>query len=268
MLTLFLWILGAYCLVQILYWLARHIQARRTGAGSRTKGNLVVLDEYRLRVERCFRAAKIMNQLTDERAKKACGDRAEAIVLHMLERAGKAAVYWNVGLNCFGMKTEFDVLVISPFGVLHLEVKGYTGTWRRTAGYPKKNPESWERVDNVRAAKVVKSPVSQALRARMALDKALNIAIRASIPIWSYLVFPDPSVKLRIDDDRLPFLNHATMGHAFQDFVDGRLVPAGKDCSEKMRPEVFGRLLTYLDEGGFMPVFFDRTLYEKHGGRP
>ncbi|WP_285905072.1 nuclease-related domain-containing protein [Pseudodesulfovibrio pelocollis] len=189
------------------------------------------------------------------------GWEGERDVLFLLEAVGKGIVYWNVGVRFRGQKCEYDILVLSPFGVLHVEVKAYAGTYVPAPGEPLQNPNNWEKVNPYTGeAKTTWSPVSQSLRANNILQQTLTVTCEKSITVQTVIVFPDKGFRVeRMADSRLPWFNARNFQKFYRAFSHGLLNSPGLDLVDMVK------IASVLGQCGFEPVFYDAELFKKDG---
>ena len=135
-----------------------------------TDSSIVRSDEYISRLKSIHSGTITANPL------RLRGWEGEMETLFLIEAVGKGIVYWNVGVNFHGRKSEFDILVLCPHGVIHIEVKTYSGTYSPANNQPAKNPNDWKKV-NTFSGEVRESwsPVSQALRAKKILSDRKSV---------------------------------------------------------------------------------------------
>lgn len=202
---------------------------------------------------------KNVNVLTRDEQLLAIGAEGEVKTLSLMEYLGNAIVYWNVGLNFYEKKCEYDILSVTPYGILHVEVKNYGGDYYSSEESSVYRPNYWEKRLSDGQKKRSRSPASQAARAKGLLTKALNMACSESIPILSVIVFTNSSFKANhIVEDRVAWCDLDTFGSLYMDFINGK-IPGAK----RVDSHTLGKTLSYLANGGHFPAFFDETLYQK-----
>lgn len=187
------------------------------------------------------------------------GWKGERNVLFIIEAIGKGIVYWNVGIRFQGQKCEYDILVLSPFGVLHVEVKAYAGTYVPAPGEPLRNPNNWEKGNPYTGEpKVTWSPVSQSLRANRILQQTLNALCEKPIGVETVIVFPDNNFRVeKMVDSRLPWFNAHNFQKFYKAFSHGLLKSPGLDLVDMVK------IASVLGQCGFEPVFYDAELLKK-----
>lgn len=188
------------------------------------------------------------------------GWEGEMQVLFLIEAVGCGIVYWNVGVNFQGRKCEYDILVLSPFGILHVEVKAYAGSYTPAEGQPTKNPNTWKKVNRITGeVKESWSPVSQSLRAKKILSDTFSSICEKPISVETVVVFPDKSfIPSGFEDSRLPWFDAKNFQKFYRALTSGHL---------KNRPPLemvdMAKIATCLGQCGFEPAFYDSDLLRK-----
>ncbi len=188
------------------------------------------------------------------------GWEGEMQTLFLIEAVGKGITYWNVGVRFHYRKSEYDIIVLCPYGVLHVEVKAYSGTYSPAEGQPSTNPNDWKKINRFTGEiKESWSPVSQALRAKEILSDVLKTVCDKDIPVETVVVFSDSSFQASgIEDTRLPWLDAKNFQNFYKAFVLGQIANgAGLDLLD------MAKIATCLGQGGFEPVFYDADLLRR-----
>ncbi len=196
------------------------------------------------------------NNTAKSQALKTAGDYGEAIVLSYLESAGRCIAYWNIGLNHKGRKAEYDILAVTPYGLLHLEVKNFSGIWHPTDSALFLNPDNWQKIDTENGkVTVVHSPFKQACRAKKILEDTLKDGVMPVVPIYTVVCFTNESFQMMgMDDNRLPWRD-VGIDLLLKDFVNGDL-----EGLSEVSPSTMLQIVEYFGDGGQYPVFFDDSL--------
>ncbi|WP_419780217.1 nuclease-related domain-containing protein [Maridesulfovibrio sp.] len=181
------------------------------------------------------------------------GEEGELIVLGHCELVGKSAVYSNVGLiHNTGEKCELDILALCKHGLVHVEVKNFSGCYCPAEDCTCYRPEKWQKEWNGQT-NVLRSPVIQAERSREILGDALPVIIDESLPIFSVIVFTNGTFKLsRVAEDRMVMCSADTFQEVFDEFVNGR----NPKFSEKIDPVVAARFMGEMKGSGLYPSFY------------
>ena len=225
--------------------------------------------EFRCKDETVIRSAEYLDallalsaefnnarHLSKEKYVLAIGKDGEAQTLFLMEAMGKAAVYWNVGVRLDATRCEYDILAISPYGVLHVEVKNYGGEYGAPKGVSVYRPNKWEKTYRDAAVKQSRSPFYQASHAGKTLSGVLLDACGESLPVLSVIVFPNPSFALRhVMDDRVVHCDLESFALLYNDFLTGRL-----PTMQERKTASMAKAVSYLANGGQFPVFFAETL--------
>lgn len=227
------------------------VRIRRNG---RLQDNSIVRSEAYLR-----RCRSIHNNTIAADSHRLAGWKGEMTILQDIESLGMCIAFWNVGLNFRGRKTEFDVLAFSPFGILHVEVKEWSGSCSPANGEPTENPFYWlKRNTFTGAASMKRSPIAQALNARRILEDALKRICRQDIPVTSVVVFTNRNLDLRdIHDTRLMRFDRA----GFKDFF--RAFTSGQGGGTPLALVDMAKITACLGQAGQEPAFFDSRLMRK-----
>lgn len=195
---------------------------------------------------RCYK------NLTGQNRVNHYGEEGELIVLGHCELVGKSAVYSNVGLVHNGDKCEIDILALSKYGLVHVEVKNFSGCYFPADDCTCYRPEKWQKKWNGNV-NVLRSPVIQAERACDLLSEALPAIINEHIPIFSVIVFTDKTFKLsRVAEDRMVMCSVDTFQEVFDEFVNGR----NPEFLKKIDPLGAAKFLAELKGNGMYPVFY------------
>lgn len=232
----------------------KHKAKQRIAAAK--KPDIITADTYR------YEAGLIKNRFANRESLppdeqiKAAGDMGEIRVLQMMESIGGMIVYWGVGLRRGG-GSEYDILAISEFGLLHVEVKNYSGLYTSAEGEPEFNPNKWQRETPGGGTQIIKSPFYQAAKAHDNLAEALTEVLGVDVPLYSVIFFENTSFSMRgIQDYRVSFCLSGDMKRYLNSFAHG-----GRVGTPRVSGELMARLVSYLDNAGHSPVFFDNDLF-------
>ncbi|MBU1248288.1 MAG: NERD domain-containing protein [Proteobacteria bacterium] len=234
-------------------------ESGRTGY-SRAADNLIRTKDYLTRLEQVFSAPSI-SALPSSEAMRAWGDYGEVWALHLFETVGGGIVYWNVGVNYLpSRRSEIDILAITRQGVLHVEVKHYSGRWQAAQGEPGVNPNAWEKQNPYDGQiKTTRSPFSQVMIAHSNLADAIRAAIGVTLPVHSVVFFTHDSFAMDgFSEDRSPFYLRSEIAPFVRSFMRNT---AG--TNEMITPVHLAKLVSYLGAVGQEPVFFDKTFYSE-----
>jgi hypothetical protein len=215
--------------------------------------------DYLRALERIDEWADNLSVLSEDERIKTWGDIGEAKVLRGLEQEGNCLVYWGLGLLIDGRKTEYDILAVSPFGLLHVEVKHFTGRWERADNEPSTNPTRWQKIDSqgARLGDPKLSPFEQADRAGKMLSEAVQHLAGVRLPLTSVVFFPHERFQLRgINDYRMPYCFGNQVNRFLHEFVRGTAPGV-----HRVRAEDLARLVRGLQSYRQYPVFFDRKMF-------
>ena len=184
---------------------------------------------------------------SDEDAKKTVGLAGELDVLRTLEHIKNIIVYWSVGINSKNKKTEIDILVVSPYGLLQIEVKRYAGEYVVDESGDFRKFSEHEGGD-----KIIHSPFEQIRRANGLLKETLLHYLDEPIQIIPLVVFTNPS--FRIQGLKENEICHCTLDAApnfFENFAKGAMRPSPLD------PHTLAKIVASLDHGNVVPAFYD-----------
>ncbi|ACS79714.1 nuclease-related domain-containing protein [Maridesulfovibrio salexigens] len=180
------------------------------------------------------------------------GEEGELLVLGHCELVGKSAVYSNVGLAHEGEKCELDILALCKYGLVHVEVKNFSGSYCPADDCTCYRPEKWQK-EWKGQTNVLRSPVVQAERSREILADALPSIINESLPIFSVIVFTNGTFKLsRVAEDRIVMCSAETFQEVFDEFVNGR----NPEFSEKIDPVGAAKFMAKLKGNDLYPAFY------------
>lgn len=222
---------------------------------SNKSNDIVRHAEYLAHLKRLDKDFRNVNSFSTEDRLAVVGDEGEVKVLSIIESIGKGVVYWSVGLNLFGTKCEFDTLVFTPYGVLHVETKNIAGEyWGDDSVY---RPNRWSKDQGHGDIKTMRSPIAQALRARKALRKALEIISKEKIPVMSVVVFANSRFSTKyIVEDRMAYCDLQTFKYFYTEYVNGAMPNTNLVSSVGL-----AKTMSYLSQAGQIPVFFDESLF-------
>lgn len=197
--------------------------------------------------ERCKQA-----DLTWKERLKHHGDEGELKILGHCELVGKSAVYTNVGLVHNGDKCELDVLALCKYGLVHVEVKNYSGCYSPAKDCTFYRPEKWQKSWKDKLT-VVRSPVVQAVRARGILQGALPLIFKDEIPLFSIITFANENIRIsKIVEDRVAICVAETFQDVFEEFVTGK----NPEFSDKIDPLIAAKFMAELKGHGLYPAFY------------
>ncbi|MFW5498386.1 MULTISPECIES: nuclease-related domain-containing protein [unclassified Maridesulfovibrio] len=180
------------------------------------------------------------------------GEEGELVVLGHCELVGKSAVYSNVGLAHEGEKCELDILALCKYGLVHVEVKNFSGCYCPADDCTCYRPEKWQK-EWKGQTNVLRSPVVQAERSRGILAESLPVIINDSLPVFSVIVFTNGTFKLsRVAEDRIVMCSAETFQEVFDEFVNGR----NPEFSEKIDPVGAAKFMAELKGNDLYPAFY------------
>ncbi|WP_319779048.1 nuclease-related domain-containing protein [Maridesulfovibrio sp.] len=212
---------------------------------------LVRSEEYIERIRMFHRKCKQTNLCWEERLRHH-GDEGELKILGHCELVGKSAVYTNVGLVHNGNKCELDVLALCKYGLVHVEVKNYSGSYSPAKDCTFYRPEKWQKLWKDKLT-VVRSPVVQAVRARGILQRALPTILKGDIPLFSIITFANDNMQIsKIVEDRVAICKAETFQDVFEEFTTGK----NPEFSEKIDPVIAAKFMAKLKGSGINPVFY------------
>lgn len=194
--------------------------------------------------------------LTDRESIEGAGLEGELMALAYPEYHGRCVTYLNVGVKYEGQKCELDLVVITPYGIMLVEVKNYKGDYTYADGEGAFRPNAWVKNTHSGTTKITRSPISQACRAKRIFSDAMKAASGRKIPIFSYVLFTNDSFSMgRIVDDRLPW----SYAGAFNDVCEGFVHGLCPGFTKPLEPTLIANILDYFDQCGMTPVFFDSS---------
>lgn len=179
------------------------------------------------------------------------GLRGEAAILKDIKVIGGGIVYWGLGLSFDKQRCEFDILVMAPHSLLHVEVKNLCGKWRPDAdsvegGYATK----WFRQSD---GTIIKSPITQANRARFLLGEAARAICAYQIPVHSVVVVANDTFEFAGEkDDRVKLMRDVDFREYYESYANG----PGSSLVAVAKPRL-ARLPLYLMHFNQLPVCFD-----------
>ncbi|WP_285907130.1 nuclease-related domain-containing protein [Pseudodesulfovibrio pelocollis] len=259
------WVLaGSACLVgAVLLWavVARRRRTARTSAPRQVMAapehargvsqpnaapHIVTAPEYHRRLR-----AIPDRSAPDNGGSDGAGRRGEAAILRVIRGIGGGIVYWGLGLSFERKRCEFDILIVAPRGVLHVEVKNLSGTWKPDPdsmedGYATK----WIREKDGLA---MKSPISQAHRARFLLGEAARIICSYQLPVHSVVVVANDTFEFTGEkDDRVSLMRDSEFRAYYEEYAHGR----ESSVVGVAKPRL-ARLPLYVMRFKQLPVCFD-----------
>ncbi|WP_027722113.1 nuclease-related domain-containing protein [Maridesulfovibrio zosterae] len=208
-------------------------------------------EEYIERMRKFHERCNQTNLTWKERLKHH-GDEGELKILGHCELVGKSAVYTNVGLVHNAEKCELDVLALCKYGLVHIEVKNYSGCYSPAKDCTFYRPEKWQKLWKNKLT-VVRSPAVQAVRAREILQDAFSSIIKDEIPLFSIITFANDKLQIsKIVEDRVAICKSETFQDIFEEFVTGK----NPEFSEKIDPVIAAKFLAKLQGSGLLPAFY------------
>ncbi|MFH1914394.1 MAG: nuclease-related domain-containing protein [Pseudomonadota bacterium] len=210
------WVLaGSACLVgAVLLWAV--VARRRRTARLNAPRQVITSPEYHRRLR-----AIPDQSAPDNGGSDGAGRRGEAAILKVIRGIGGGIVYWGLGLSFERQRCEFDILVVAPRGVLHVEVKNTAGTWKPDPDSMKEGyATKWIREKD---GLVMKSPISQAHRARFLLGEAARVLCSYQLPVHSVVVVANDTFEFAGEkDDRVSLMRDSKFRAYYEEYAHGR----------------------------------------------
>ncbi|WP_319466210.1 nuclease-related domain-containing protein [uncultured Pseudodesulfovibrio sp.] len=214
------------------------------------KTALVVTPRYQQRINAIPKQNSIDNGGTTS-----AGLRGEAEVLEVVKSIGGGIVYWGLGLSINEKKCEFDILVVTQHGLLHVEVKNLYGHWRPVAS-SNGNASQWKRDSD---DTVIHSPIRQADRARRLLGDTAKQICYDMLPVHSVVVVTNKNFEFcGTEDECVALMRTEEFDRYYSDFVYGY----GSNIAATSKPRL-SRLISFISKYKQYPVFCDLATINK-----